>query len=399
MDILTYKKIREAVWTLLADNPYLTIEKLAIEMGIPFGVIISRATTKLQQEGRLKYIGIGTGGYWLALNETGEPVNDPQKKIRETVWTLLTRNPYRTRQELANIIEIPLSQVRKAIEELIGKKRLEHIGSDKGGYWQTFNEKGEPISHDPHKKRKENIFILLKQDPEMTTQELADTTDSLKLEVIKALVELIDEGRLSYLTNGSLRYWQTVEKGEQLPANHTLHKWIKEEISALLIEEPHLTKQELADKTGILYSKISRAVIEIKKERILTLLKGNSNITIRELVEETGIPSSSVFRMIEELKKEGQVQHIGETYGGYWLILNDGDEPSDYDPQKEKEQTILILARKNLTRSAMAETMGIPESQVISTIRKLIKKGHLKRVGSDRSGHWQVLQEQTLSVH
>jgi len=51
--------------------------------------------------------------------------------------------------------------------------------------------------------------------------------------------------------------------------------------------------------------------------------------------------------------------------------------------------------RKNniITTTEMAECLGISRRAIAKQIDKLKKEGKLKRIGPDKGGHWEVLDE------
>ena len=56
----------------------------------------------------------------------------------------------------------------------------------------------------------------------------------------------------------------------------------------------------------------------------------------------------------------------------------------------------MIQATPTITTKAMAERLGISKRMVISLINKLKADGILERVGSTRTGHWQLAPTQKL---
>ena len=66
------------------------------------------------------------------------------------------------------------------------------------------------------------------------------------------------------------------------------------------------------------------------------------------------------------------------------------------DPIKieEKEKQIVDMLRKDstLTRVKMAEKLGCSDSTVKRTLQKLIDKGAIKRIGSNKKGEWIIVQ-------
>ena len=58
-----------------------------------------------------------------------------------------------------------------------------------------------------------------------------------------------------------------------------------------------------------------------------------------------------------------------------------------------KDQIISLLkAHPNLTRAALALELSKSENTVKEHLARLKSEGRLRRIGSDRSGHWEVLE-------
>jgi ATP-dependent DNA helicase RecG len=57
------------------------------------------------------------------------------------------------------------------------------------------------------------------------------------------------------------------------------------------------------------------------------------------------------------------------------------------------EQSIIdeMISSPQVSRSAIAKNLQISSETVKEYIEKLKQKGALRRVGSDRGGHWEVL--------
>ncbi|MDR1170138.1 MAG: winged helix-turn-helix transcriptional regulator, partial [Prevotellaceae bacterium] len=49
-----------------------------------------------------------------------------------------------------------------------------------------------------------------------------------------------------------------------------------------------------------------------------------------------------------------------------------------------------IASNPFITRDEMVKTVGISLSKIKENITKLKSKGFLKRIGSDKSGYWQI---------
>ena len=59
-----------------------------------------------------------------------------------------------------------------------------------------------------------------------------------------------------------------------------------------------------------------------QKNRIIALILENPIITRVEIAEHLGIHESSVQRRLEALVKEGKLRHNGPTNGGSWEVIN-----------------------------------------------------------------------------
>jgi Fic family protein len=60
-------------------------------------------------------------------------------------------------------------------------------------------------------------------------------------------------------------------------------------------------------------------------QKILGLIKQNNKITIDELAKEMHFSVSGVKKVISKLKAQNQLQRVGKK-GGYWIILNGGQD-------------------------------------------------------------------------
>lgn len=66
-------------------------------------------------------------------------VNISLNKNEQAVYGLLGKNPYYTRQELADATSKSLRTIQRTLDSLRKKDLIERIGSDKSGYWEVKN--------------------------------------------------------------------------------------------------------------------------------------------------------------------------------------------------------------------------------------------------------------------
>lgn len=68
---------------------------------------------------------------------------------------------------------------------------------------------------------------------------------------------------------------------------------------------------------------------------------------------------------------------------------------STFDTTQKSTQIILDLIRENpyVTTQEMADSIGIIRRTIAKHIRSLQDKGIIKRIGPDKGGHWEVVEE------
>lgn len=67
-------------------------------------------------------------------------VNISLNKNEQAVYSLLEKNPYYTRQELADATSKSLRTIQRTLDSLRKKDLIERIGSDRSGYWEVKNQ-------------------------------------------------------------------------------------------------------------------------------------------------------------------------------------------------------------------------------------------------------------------
>ena len=62
-------------------------------------------------------------------------------------------------------------------------------------------------------------------------------------------------------------------------------------------------------------------------------------------------------------------------------------------PQKTPQKIVdLIKKNPNITTQEMAAIIGIDRSNIARSIKKLQERGVVRRVGPDKGGHWEVIE-------
>ena len=122
-------------------------------------------------------------------------------------------------------------------------------------------------------------------------------------------------------------------------------------------------------------------------------------IKVAEIFRDTGLIErygSGVKRAVEQIRDYGLPEpYIAESSGGFcFTILSKEFEEKTVEKTTQKTtQKILEVLENNpfISRSEIAEKLGdITEDGVKYNLAKLKEKGLIKRIGSDRGGHWEI---------
>ncbi|MCL1879679.1 MAG: winged helix-turn-helix transcriptional regulator [Actinomycetia bacterium] len=108
-------------------------------------------------------------------------------------------------------------------------------------------------------------------------------------------------------------------------------KRIRESCEELGIQEPEL--QEIGDmlrvnlfRPPVLASQAQKRMpasefAQNTDRAIIALLEENSHFSRKELAKEIGVSESSVYRRLAALRKAGAIKYQGKTSDGYWVVL------------------------------------------------------------------------------
>ena len=77
------------------------------------------------------------------------------------------------------------------------------------------------------------------------------------------------------------------------------------------------------------------------------------------------------------------------------LNMGEKSEIAQNEPVNEPLKRVLavIKERPNLSKEKIAEKIGMSRATVTRALAKLVESGAIKRVGSDKTGHWEILSE------
>lgn len=164
----------------------------------------------------------------------------------------------------------------------------------------------------------------------------------------------------------------------------------------------------------------------------------NPNTTIAQLMETNQLSERAVKYHIKLLKENGLIKHIGSNKTGYWKVVtatkkhsddtektpeNQGDnivkecpendskvtenypgnnrkttqKTTENYPENDQKTTQKILesikSNPKISRKGLAEICGISSNGIKWQLKQLQAKGRIRRIGSDRGGHWEVIEK------
>jgi predicted HTH transcriptional regulator len=161
----------------------------------------------------------------------------------------------------------------------------------------------------------------------------------------------------------------------------------------------------LGDNVGVRVGENVGVKLSKNQNLILQLLLENKELSIERLAEKLGITIRSTERNISRLKEKGLLERVGSDRTGYWKVNLTEKFPLDFGENVgvkvgenvgvnlSKNQNLilqLLLENKELSIEKLAESVSITARSIERNISLLKEKGLLERVGSNRTGYWNV---------
>ncbi len=98
------------------------------------------------------------------------------------------------------------------------------------------------------------------------------------------------------------------------------------------------------------------------------------------------------------------VNSINEPVNGNYEPVNDNNEPANAigepenavdEPEKLSESEYLVYSvittSPNISKDKIAVQIGKSRATVTRSLAKMVKKGLIQRIGSDKKGYWQII--------
>ena len=141
------------------------------------------------------------------------------------------------------------------------------------------------------------------------------------------------------------------------------------------------------------------------QQAILDLIDKNPNISVTKISQEINVSKRTIENNIKQLKNKGLIKRIGSQY---FHILNNKTTNIDNENYtknddggvscslNEIQQAILDLIDKNpnISVTKIAQEINVSKRTIENNIKQLKAKGLIKRIGSDKTGHWQIIKTQ-----
>ena len=296
--------------------------------------------------------------------------------------------------------------------------------------WPAIDEKNVVFNYDSPERKKEIILALLGLNPKMNPEELVKRSGVPTAYAISLIEELQQDKQMEWVDDNHGGFWRVTTEGfydkqmrskiELLRKNSYLK--ISEQpsdqigLSQITSHQTHEKRQENGqsqqaeshdnrhnnDNREVLNkgTKISRSdSVREREKTILSLLTENRYMTMPQLAETLEVSLNTIKTTVKKLIEEKKLKRIGYKRNGYWRVITEKDtqteietEASHFDPVKEREEAILSRLAENryMTMPQLAETLKVSLSTIKWTVRKLRRKKLLKRIGTTRSGHWEV---------
>ena len=153
-------------------------------------------------------------------------------------------------------------------------------------------------------------------------------------------------------------------------------------------------------------------MLESRNKNIIRLLEEKGNIienrhtgiaTMREEMKKMGMPEPEFqslrgdFKVIfrkEIIKNNIIKEENGQKVDRRWT--ESGQKKwTEKSGQKMKNNILLLITeRPDITQKEIIQILNVGRTTVTNNIRKLKQENKIKRVGSDRKGYWQILDDE-----
>jgi len=162
-----------------------------------------------------------------------------------------------------------------------------------------------------------------------------------------------------------------------------------------------ITVQDLLSGNYISKSR-NKLIAKAFKEVGLIERYGSGIMRIRKICREYGVKEpdfyekSNGFQVVLYNEKKAETDNVTDNVADVTDNVTDvTDNVTDVtDDDAYRSEKILNLIRENnkITASEIAKYIGVTKRTILRDIEKLKVKNHLKRIGSEKGGHWKAIE-------
>ena len=180
------------------------------------------------------------------------------------------------------------------------------------------------------------------------------------------------------------------------------------EKSNMILEKSNMKSNMILEKSNMKGEKSS-----VKNEQlIIETIKANPSAPIPIFQKITGLSRSGIWKILNRLRENGIVRRIGSDRDGYWEIVEkvtqesppetDGVGIDEKVNEKVNERQRLIISaiinNPHITQAELAKMLEISLVHVNKNMKKLQENGIIRRVGPDKGGHWEVIENGQCTI-
>jgi ATP-dependent DNA helicase RecG len=146
--------------------------------------------------------------------------------------------------------------------------------------------------------RKEHILKIIKDNAELSTEQIAERLKVTKRTILRDIEELKKENIVKRVGSAKNGHWEMVETKKRNVTNDVIDNVIDN------------VTNDVTDN-----------VTNNRKEHILKIIKDNAELSTEQIAERLKVTKRTILRDIEELKKENIVKRVGSAKMGYWEMI------------------------------------------------------------------------------
>ena len=386
----------ENILAYLEENTHTTAKKVAESLGISKG-LVHIYIRKLKKKGILERVGNNTTGYWIVkeydakivqgCNDGRQEHFDRASERCKNVLRHIKEDPYATAEKIAALLGISEKLVYVYTQRLRAEGILERVGKGRTGYWKVEGQ--EPKTESKFGAEHALVLENIIKNPSVTNRGLSDITGLSRRKIHFIISKFKAKGVLGRVGNNVRGYWAVMGNDAE-----------KQDASMKIVQKN--------DAKNVPFSE--------NQKKLLEYVKKDPHTTLKKLSKLMGVSESTISICTRRLKKRGILEHVGNSFNGYWKITENNENnkknaeknvitsvEENAKKNKEKDDVGGISLSENqrkllncvkedpyVTLRKLSKLMNVSETTVSNSTKRLKELGILERVGDKLSGYWKV---------